>query len=137
MAYQMKTVYLGDLMTEGTHLKSGKKIITDAPPDNNGKGSAYSPTDTVCAALCACMMTIMGIVARRENIDITGLEGDIEKLMSVEAPRRIVEIRIDFLMPEKVIMSDKQKTMLKNAAKTCPVALSLNPEIKQVVSFNF
>ena len=41
----MTGYYIGELRTEVTHLKSGNKIITDAPPDNNGKGEAFSPTD--------------------------------------------------------------------------------------------
>ena len=41
----MKTAtvkYLGNLRTEAQHLKSGNKIITDAPTDNHGKGEAFT-----------------------------------------------------------------------------------------------
>lgn len=133
---QMTVNYLGDLRTEATHLKSGSKFITDAPPDNNGKGEAFSPSDTVCVALASCMITIMGIAARRENLDLKGLKANIVKIMVAE-PRRIAEIQINFVMPDTVILSDKQKLVLQRAAHTCPVALSLHPEIKQTVSFNF
>jgi uncharacterized OsmC-like protein len=133
---QMQVNYLGDLRTEAIHLKSGKTFITDAPTDNNGKGEAFSPSDTVCAALASCMITIMGIVARRENLDITGLKADIIKIMIAE-PRKIGEIKISFTMPENVLLSEKQKQILKRAAHTCPVALSLHSDIKQTVSFNF
>ena len=37
--------YIGDLRTEATHIRSGEKIITDAPVDNEGKGAAFSPAD--------------------------------------------------------------------------------------------
>ncbi|MBX9851099.1 MAG: OsmC family protein [Cytophagaceae bacterium] len=133
---QIKVKYLGELRTEAEHLKSQKKFITDAPTDNNGKGEAFSPTDTVCAALASCMITIMGIVAQRENIDIKGLSADITKLMS-QSPRKIAEIQINFTMPSEVKLTDKQKEVLKRSAHTCPVALSLDPSVKQTVTFNF
>ena len=46
-----RVVYQGNLRTESEHLKSGNTFITDAPTDNNGKGEAFSPTDTVATAL--------------------------------------------------------------------------------------
>lgn len=131
----MTGVYLGGLRTEDTHLKSGKKIITDAPPDNNGKGDAFSPTDLVCAALSSCMMTLMGILAQREQIDLTGMTSEIIKVMASN-PRRIAEIHINFSLPT-LKASAEQRKKLEHAARTCPVAMSISPEIKQVVQFNF
>ena len=46
----MITIYKGELRTESTHLKSGSTLITDAPPDNQGKGEAFSPTDLLSVA---------------------------------------------------------------------------------------
>lgn len=132
----IKVNYLGELRTEAEHIKSKEKIITDAPPDNNGKGEAFSPSDLVCAALASCMITIMGMVARREELDIKDLKAEVTKVM-VANPRKISEIKIDFVMPGHVQLSEKQKEVLKRAAHTCPVALSLDPEIKQTVTFNF
>lgn len=128
--------YLGDLRTEGTHLKSGNTIITDAPLDNQGKGEAFSPTDLVCAALASCMMTIMGIIARREDINLEGLRHQTAKYMAAE-PRRIAKIEINFNWAEMPDLSEKQIQMLKKAALTCPVALSLHDSIEQDVRFNF
>lgn len=127
--------YLGNLRTEAVHLKSNSIIITDAPTDNNGKGEAFSPTDTVATALASCMITIMGIQANTSNIKLDFVEGEITKIMSAN-PRRIDEIIIDFNFGD-ISFAEKEKTILMNAAKTCPVALSLNPEIKQTVTFNF
>ena len=131
----MSGEYLGGLRTEDTHQLSGNKIITDAPPDNNGKGEAFSPTDLVCAALSSCMMTLMGILAEREGINLTGLKSEITKIMSSN-PRRIAEIQITFSHPH-LQASDVQKQKLKNAALTCPVALSLGEGLKQSIHFNF
>jgi len=127
--------YLGGLRTQDTHLLSGNKIITDAPPDNNGKGEAFSPTDLVCAALSSCMMTIMGILAAREGIELTGLKSEITKIMSAN-PRKIAEIQISFTHHD-LNATDIQKQKLKNAALTCPVALSLGEGLKQTITFNF
>ncbi len=131
----MSGEYLGGLRTEDTHQLSGNKIITDAPPDNNGKGEAFSPTDLVCAALSSCMMTLMGILAEREGINLTGLKSEITKIMSSN-PRKIAEIQITFSHPH-LQASEVQKQKLKNAALTCPVALSLGEGLKQSIHFNF
>lgn len=127
--------YLGGLRTRDAHLLSGNNIITDAPPDNNGKGEAFSPTDLVCAALSSCMMTIMGILAEREGIHLAGLKSEITKMMSAN-PRKISEIQITFSHPD-LKATDIQKQKLMNAALTCPVALSLGENLKQSVKFNF
>ena len=130
----LKNEYLGNLRTEGLHIPSGNKLITDAPIDNMGKGEAFSPTDLMTFSLSACMMTIMGQVAHRENIAMEGLTTDITKVMQAN-PRKVSEIHINFNWP-KLDLTDKQKTMLINAAKTCPVALSIHPDIKLEVTFN-
>jgi putative redox protein len=131
----IKSSYLGNLRTQALHLQSGNTIITDAPLDNNGKGEAFSPTDLVCAALGACMVTIMGIIAERENNSLEGLSWEITKIMQA-SPRKIQEVIIDFSWPNPG--QDKSFLQkLKNAAKTCPVALSLDPVIKQTVNFDF
>ncbi len=127
--------YQGNLRTQAKHVKSGKIIVTDAPTDNNGKGEAFSPTDLVSAALSSCMMTIMGMVAEREEIDLRGLRSEVVKIMTA-SPRKIGEIQITFYHPT-LLATDVQKQKLKNAALTCPVALSLSESVKQTVVFNF
>ncbi|TXK37792.1 OsmC family protein [Pontibacter qinzhouensis] len=129
------SIYKGDLRTAAQHLASGNTVITDAPVDNNGKGEAFSPTDLVSAALGSCMMTIMGIVANRAGINIEGMEMDITKMMAAE-PRRIGEVVVAITMPAHNY-TDKEKAMLENAARTCPVALSLHPDVKQTISFQY
>lgn len=124
--------YTGNLRTEATHTASGTTILTDAPVDNHGRGEAFSPTDLVSAALGSCMMTIMGIVAERQGLDLTGVTYSVLKHMSAE-PRRIRQIDVRFQLPAS--LNDKQRATLENAARTCPVALSLNPEIEQDVQF--
>ncbi len=131
----MSGVYLGGLRTEDAHQMSGNKIITDAPTDNNGRGEAFSPTDLVCAALSSCMMTLMGIFADREKIDMKGMTSQITKIMAAN-PRRIAEIQIVFSHPG-LIVTEVQREKLIHAARTCPVAMSLAEGIKQSVKFDF
>jgi putative redox protein len=129
----IKARYAGNLRTEATHLASGNTIITDAPLDNNGRGEAFSPTDLVCSALGSCMMTIMGIVAERNQINLEGMDVKITKKMSAN-PRRIAEVILTFTMPP-IPYSEKERSLLENAAITCPVALSLHPDVIQTVEF--
>ena len=129
-----KVTYLGDLRTQSIHVQSGSEIISDAPLDNNGKGEAFSPTDTVANALASCMMTIMGIKARDLNVDFIGSTAEVTKIMNAE-PRRIGAIEIVFNM--EGVEGEKNRTILERAAMTCPVFLSLSSEIDKRVTFNW
>ena len=131
----IRTKYLGELRTEAEHVKSGQKIITDAPLDNQGKGEAFSPSDLMTASLSSCMLTIMGIAARTHEIPFENISCKVTKIM-VPNPRKLGEIIIEFDMGTQVY-TDKQKAILQNAAHTCPVALSLSPDLKQTLSFNY
>ncbi|TDW52438.1 putative OsmC-like protein [Flavobacterium sp. 270] len=129
-----KVTYLGDLRTKSIHVQSGSEIISDAPLDNNGKGEAFSPTDTVANALASCMMTVMGIKARDLEVDFTGSTAEVTKIMNAE-PRRIGAIEIVFEM--KGVADEKNKTILERTAMTCPVFLSLSSEIEKRITFNW
>ncbi len=127
--------YAGNLRTEATHVASGTVIQTDAPVDNHGRGEAFSPTDLVSAALGSCMMTIMGIVAERHQWNLVDSTFAVVKHMSKEAPRRIAQIDVTFSLPAALSPSDR--ALLERAAHTCPVTLSLHPDVKQNVVFEY
>jgi len=129
--------YLGDLRTESTHLKSGKTYITDAPVDNNGKGEAFSPTDLASTSLGNCAITIMGISAGKEGIDFAGTELKITKIMSAEPPRKIAKIIVEFDMKSNVVLTEDQQKRYERLAHSCPVALSLHPDLVQEMIFNW
>jgi uncharacterized OsmC-like protein len=129
-----KVTYIGDLRTSSVHLQSGSEIISDAPLDNNGKGEAFSPTDTVANGLASCMFTVMGIKARDLDVDFSNSTAEVTKIMGTE-PRRIVEIQIVFNM--SISVDEKTKTILERTALTCPVLFSLHPDIKKEVTFNW
>ena len=127
--------YLGNLRTEATHLRSGNKIITDAPVDNHGKGEAFSPTDLASTALASCMITVMGIAANTHEIDMEGTHAEVLKVMA-DNPRRIARIEIDLFMPKKEYTT-KQKTILEKTARTCPVGKSLHPDCEETLRFHW
>lgn len=126
--------YTHGLRTEMTHLASGTVVITDAPVDNKGKGEVFSPTDLVASSLASCMLTIMGIAANEHGFSIDGAHAVVTKVMHSN-PRRIGEIHIDISFP--CAYSDKHKKIIAYASKTCPVAMSLHPELKQVIKLSF
>lgn len=127
-----KVTYLGELRTSSIHLQSGSEIISDAPTDNNGKGEAFSPTDTVANGLASCMFTVMGIKANDLGVDFSGSTAEVTKIMAAE-PRRISEIHVNFNM--NLAADEKTKTILERTARTCPVFYSLHPDIKKEISF--
>lgn len=130
-----KVEYLGELRTQATHLLSGEQIITDAPPDNNGKGQAFSPTDLCATSLASCMMTILGIKANSMQLELKGMRATVKKVMYSE-PRRIGEIHV-LLQVEDNGFSEKDKQILTQAAMACPVAKSLHPDLKKVLQVDF
>ncbi len=129
-----KVVYLGDLRTECTHVKSGNTFITDAPTDNNGKGLAFSPTDTIATGLASCMMTVMGIKARDLDVDLTGTTSEVTKIMASN-PRRISKIEVVMNLP--LAVDDKTRKILENTGRTCPVLYSLHPDIEKDITFKW
>jgi putative redox protein len=130
-----KIVYTGELRTEATHLASGTRIITDAPLDNHGKGQAFSPTDLLATSLANCMLTVMGIAANTHSINMDGAAAEVTKVMA-QNPRRVSEVHVKITMPAKNY-TDKEKSILEHAGRTCPVAQSLHPNILQDITFTY
>ena len=135
MAKTSSFEYLGDLQIVATHERSGKQIFTDAPVDNNGKGSAFSPTDLLATSLGLCMMTIMGMASQTHGFSMEGVHGDITKIMGTE-PRRVVEIIVDLYFPDNGY-TEKQKQIIRHTSISCPVAYSLHPDLKQTINITF
>ena len=126
--------YLGELRTSSMHLQSGTEILTDAPTDNHGKGEAFSPTDMVANSLGTCMISIMAIKSKDLDLELKGSTAEVTKIMQAE-PRKIARIEVNLNMT--VATSDKNKTILERSAMTCPVFLSLHPDIEKVITFNW
>ncbi len=127
--------YEGGLRTSAVHGPSGTKLFTDAPVDNHGKGESFSPTDLLATSLGCCMLTIMGIVAERNGLDIGSTTFEVLKEMTSTPPRRVAKLTVTFTMP--AALSPDNRTRLEQAAKTCPVHHSLHPDVSCDISFNY
>lgn len=132
-----KIVYSGELRTNAVHLSSTNSIVTDAPIDNYGKGEAFSPTDLAATSLASCMLTVLGIYAQNNKIDMIGSNAEVTKIMSTEAPRRIIGVDVILEIKTKELLDDKQKVILERVARTCPVSLSLHPDLNQNIQISF
>jgi putative redox protein len=131
--------YEGELRCVARHGPSSSSLTTDAPVDNHGRGEAFSPTDLVATALGTCMLTVMGILARKRGWDITGIDMHVKKQMSAEFPRRIVRLSVAATVPPAVsaALDQEARAELEHAANTCPVRLSVHEQIDVPVRFDW
>jgi len=134
MAVEITGSYTGSLKMELRHTSSGATQKTSAPVDNNGDGSSFSPTDLVAAALGACAVTTMAIVAQREGIPFDGASFTVEKHMR-GGPRRIDRLPITIRMPSG--LTEEQRQTLEDTARSCPVERSLLPDIERDFTFQY
>ena len=84
--------------------------------------------------MAACMATIMGIYAEKENLDLTGTSIEVGKEMSAN-PRRIARITttINVTLPE----DNLHKEALRECVLGSPAMLSLHPEIEVPITWNW
>ena len=125
--------YQGQLRCLATHGPSGTTLNSDAPRDNMGKGESFSPTDMVATALGTCMLTTMGIVARRNNIAFESAAAKVGKEMTSAPTRRIAKLTVEITVPAE--LSEEDRLRLRNAAVTCPVRKSISEEIQVPLTF--
>jgi putative redox protein len=137
MGVEINVTYQGDLRCSATHGPSKTQLVTDAPVDNHGKGESFSPTDLVATALGSCILTTMGIVAQRHNIDMAGARVHVVKEMVQQPVRRIGELRVRVTFPadKGAKLSAADRTLLENAARHCPVYQSLHPDVGHPLEF--
>lgn len=132
---EIKLSYKGDLHCSAVHTPSGNVIVTDAPVDNNGLGQAFSPTDLVATALASCVATVIGIVAKRKQLAVEGMEVVARKFMSTDQPRRICRIELDIMVP--LAADHPDRNLLESAARGCPVHHSIHPDIEVATNWNW
>ena len=116
------------------HGPSGSRMQTEAPKDNGGTGSSFSPTDLVGAALASCALTTMQLGAARENLPWGPASARVEKRMT-GAPRRIGELVLEITMPPG--LDAQQRARLEEIGRGCPVARSLHPDVRAPMEFSY
>ncbi len=129
MSVTMRGRRVGPLGFEITHEPSGTVIRTAPPVDNGGDGSSFSPTDLCAASLGACASTIVSLFAARNGIALDAVEFVVSKEMSA-APRRIGRLTVEYRLA--TTCSDADLARLEQAGRTCPVRLTLGPEVEIV-----
>jgi uncharacterized OsmC-like protein len=131
--------YEGELRCRASHGPSAVGLATDAPRDNQGKGESFSPTDLVATALGTCMLTTMGIAARRKGWNIDGIELHVQKHMTQQPPRKIERLTARFTVPAAVAaaLDAQARDELEHIAATCPVALSLHETVALDTTFGW
>lgn len=127
--------YEGGLRCTAVHGPSQSAIETDAPTDNMGRGERFSPTDLVGTALGTCVLTTIGIVARRKGLEIPGMTATVRKHMTADAPRRISRLEVFVTIP--LPPDHPERAVLEAAAKGCPVRRSLHPDIALEETFTW
>jgi putative redox protein len=137
VAVTIDVEYVGDLHCEAVHGPSGNRLVTDAPVDNGGKGETFSPTDLAATAFGTCLVTIMGIVARRHGWDLTGTRVRVLKEMTAVPMRRIGELTASIAVPAGRVTATADRELLERAAETCPVRQSLHPDVKVTIAFEY
>jgi len=137
MAVEIEVGYTGQFRCEATHGPSGQQLSTDAPTDNGGKGESFSPTDLVATALGTCVMTILGLVAERHEVDLQGTSIEVTKEMVADPIRRIGSLRTEVTIPSGVVRDEELRTRLEAAARKCPVHQSLHADIDAPIDFRY
>ncbi len=135
MSVEIDAVYEGNLHCSAKHKPSGQELSTDAPVDNGGKGESFSPTDLVATALGSCVLTILGIVAKRDNLNIEGTKVHVVKEMVSDPVRRIGSLQVTVTFPRGVSLTSNERQKLESAAKVCPVKQSLHPDVHETIQF--
>jgi putative redox protein len=135
MSVEIDVVYQGDLHCLSTHGPSHATLVTDAPTDNGGKGDAFSPTDLVGTGLGTCVLTVMGLVAQRNKLDIAGARVRVTKEMAAAPLRRIARLNVVITMPKGRDYTADDRRKLESATGTCPVKQSLHPDVQVNLSF--
>lgn len=127
------TDYEGELSVRCVHEGSKASVLAQSCIDDFGHRESFSPTDLVAAALGACSLNVMGAYAHAHDIDITGARAKVSK---TTAPNLgpITRLEVTFHMPARPY-SAKEKKVLENCVKTCPVHKSLSADIEQVLTF--
>lgn len=129
---RIEATYDGDLRCTAIHAPSGMQLVTDAPVDNKGRGESFSPTDLLATSMLTCVMTIVAIRADSKGIDVSGMNGSVEKSMAAN-PRRIAKLEVIVDLPSNLSMDDRAWLITEGC--NCPVCVSVSESMEVDVTF--
>lgn len=132
---QIFAEYEGNLKVALHHEPSESNLHTSAPKDNQGLGDNFSPTDLLATSLLSCMITLMGIEARRRTLELMGTKGRIEKHMTADPFRRVGKLVVHIEV--KGEMSAEDSKALVYVAENCPVRKSISESIVVESTYSF
>ncbi|MEY4354658.1 MAG: hypothetical protein RLZZ609_2899 [Cyanobacteriota bacterium] len=130
----IQCTYNGELRCLASHEPSESVLETDAPRDNQGQGERFSPTDLVATALATCILTVMGIVAKRHGWNLEGSTARVEKTMTSSGVRKIAQLEVWIELPAH--LDGAARTMLQQAGEGCPVKCSLEGAVPMVLHWS-
>jgi len=128
MSVVMQGRSLSPTKMELIHTPSGARIVTSAPLDNGGDGSSFSPTDLCAVSLGACASTIMGMYAQKNGVALE-VSFEVQKEMRA-APRSLARLTLAYSL--KTACDEEMFQKIVSEGRTCPVRLSLAPEVEVV-----
>ncbi|MCG3123191.1 MAG: hypothetical protein GIKADHBN_01600 [Phycisphaerales bacterium] len=132
---EINVVYAGNKKCDLRH-PEGATLRTDAPKDIGGDATGFSPTDLAAASLATCVVTTMAMFAARHGLELAGIRAEVQKHMTTPpAPRRIQRLPVVVHLPQTVPVDMRQR--LENVGNTCPVKLSLHPEIDAPIEYRY
>jgi len=135
MTVETKAEYKGELRSLVTHGTSGYTVETDEPMEGRPELETFAPTDFVSAGVATCILTLMGLAAKRADVDITGTKISIFKEMTSKPNRRIGRLDVIVTYPEGIELPDKLRKIFSRLPEACPVTRSLNQDIEFIVKF--
>lgn len=126
--------YLGDFKIVSQHEKSGATITTCAPKREGGTSELFSPSDIFGISYGQSMLMAIAVLGEPKGIFIKGATCDLKKCTHPE-PKRIGTIFCIVRIPGKCTAEEKK--WIEDTALNCPVALSVHPDVKRTVMFEF
>jgi putative redox protein len=89
----------------------------------------------VATGLATCVLTVMGLVARRRGLALEGTRARVVKEMTSEPVRRIGRLTLTVTLPPSLSLSESDRALLARTAGGCPVKQSLHPEVAVEIRF--
>ncbi len=110
-------------------------VAADTPKAYGGLEEVMGPTDLFAFSLGACMLTMMGIKAKQLKVEVTGAVAEVEKTMVMRPALMVGKFAVQIAIPQTY--PDEIRLQLEEAARNCPIHLSISAEVEQDLTFEW